>query len=139
MQYEVEVGGRLRHVVVARAGDGFAVAVDGHTLHVDAARIDAQTQECPIHCGGSRGMPGCGLMMRRTKASVSRTDSDFLATRLRHSDLLGGATRSPKSARVAHLDAALFQQFLHLVGELRQAQYDCVTAARERPTASAAA
>lgn len=43
MQYEVEVGGRLRHVVITRAGDGFAVAVDGQTLHVDAARIDAQT------------------------------------------------------------------------------------------------
>jgi biotin carboxyl carrier protein len=43
MQYEVEVGGRLRHVVVTRAGDGFAVAVDGRTRHVDVARIDAHT------------------------------------------------------------------------------------------------
>jgi biotin carboxyl carrier protein len=43
MQYEVEIGGRRRHVVVARTGDDFAVTVDGHTRQVDAARIDAHT------------------------------------------------------------------------------------------------
>jgi biotin carboxyl carrier protein len=43
MQYEVEIGGRLLHVVVTRAGDGFAVTVDGRTRQVDAARIDAHT------------------------------------------------------------------------------------------------
>ena len=43
MQYEVEVGGRRRQVVVTRTGGTFAVAVDGHTRRVDAARIDAQT------------------------------------------------------------------------------------------------
>jgi biotin carboxyl carrier protein len=43
MQYEVEIGGRLVHVVVARTGDGFAVSVDGKTRQVDAARIDAHT------------------------------------------------------------------------------------------------
>jgi biotin carboxyl carrier protein len=43
VQYEVEVGGRCVHVVVSRSGDGFAVSVDGHTRHVDAARIDAHT------------------------------------------------------------------------------------------------
>jgi biotin carboxyl carrier protein len=43
MQYEVEVGGRLRQVSVARTGAGFAVTVDGHTTHVDAVRIDAHT------------------------------------------------------------------------------------------------
>ncbi len=46
MQYDVEVGGKLRQVSVARAtgaGGGFAVTVDGRTRHVDAARIDAQT------------------------------------------------------------------------------------------------
>ena len=41
MHYEVEVGGRLRQVVVHRVGDAFAVAVDGRTWHVDAARTDA--------------------------------------------------------------------------------------------------
>ena len=43
MQYEVEVGGRRLQVVVTRAGDGFAVSVDGRTRQVDAARIDAHT------------------------------------------------------------------------------------------------
>jgi biotin carboxyl carrier protein len=43
VQYEVEIGGRRRQVVVTRAGDGFAVSVDGRTRQVDAARIDALT------------------------------------------------------------------------------------------------
>jgi biotin carboxyl carrier protein len=43
MQYELEVGGRRRHVVVTRAGDGFAVTVDGRAHHVDVARIDAHS------------------------------------------------------------------------------------------------
>jgi len=41
MQYEVEIGGRRRQVMVTRVGDRFAVTVDGHTHQVDAARIDA--------------------------------------------------------------------------------------------------
>ena len=43
MRSEVEVGGRRRQVVVTRTGGTFAVAVDGRTRHVDAARIDAHT------------------------------------------------------------------------------------------------
>jgi biotin carboxyl carrier protein len=43
MQYEVEIGGRLRQVVVTRIGDAFAVSVDGHTRHVNAARIDGHS------------------------------------------------------------------------------------------------
>jgi biotin carboxyl carrier protein len=43
VQYEVEIGGRRLQVVVTRAGDGFAVTVDGRTRQVDAARIDAHT------------------------------------------------------------------------------------------------
>jgi biotin carboxyl carrier protein len=43
MQYEVEIAGRLLHVAVTRAGDGFAVTVDGRTRQVDAVRIDAHT------------------------------------------------------------------------------------------------
>jgi biotin carboxyl carrier protein len=41
--YEIEAGGRVRQVSVARSGDGFAVTVDGHQYRVDAARIDAHT------------------------------------------------------------------------------------------------
>jgi biotin carboxyl carrier protein len=43
MQYEVEVGGRRRQVVVTRTGDGFAVTVDGHSHHVDVVRISAHS------------------------------------------------------------------------------------------------
>jgi biotin carboxyl carrier protein len=43
MQYEIEVGGRRRQVIVARSGDGFAVTVDGTTRHVDVARIGAHS------------------------------------------------------------------------------------------------
>ena len=43
MQYEIDVGGRTRHVVVTRDGDGFTVTVDGCARPVDAARIDAHT------------------------------------------------------------------------------------------------
>jgi len=43
MHYEVEVGGRRRQITIARAGDSFAITMDGRSYHVDAARIDAQT------------------------------------------------------------------------------------------------
>jgi biotin carboxyl carrier protein len=43
MQYELEVGGRTRQVLVSRQGATFAVTVDGRTRHVDVARIDAHT------------------------------------------------------------------------------------------------
>lgn len=43
MRYEVEIGGRRRQVVVTPTGGTFAVALDGQTRRVDAARIDAQT------------------------------------------------------------------------------------------------
>jgi len=43
MHYEAEVEGRRRQIAIARAGDSFAITVDGRSYHVDAARIDAQT------------------------------------------------------------------------------------------------
>ena len=43
MRYEIEVGGRTRHVAVERAGDGFAVELDGRTWRIDASRVDAHT------------------------------------------------------------------------------------------------
>ena len=43
MRYEIEVGGRLRQVAVERAGDGFAVELDGRTWRIDASRVDAHT------------------------------------------------------------------------------------------------
>jgi biotin carboxyl carrier protein len=43
LRYEVEVDGLTRRVAVNRVGGRFAVAVDGHTWYVDAARIDDYT------------------------------------------------------------------------------------------------
>jgi biotin carboxyl carrier protein len=43
VQFEIDVGGRVRHVVVTRAGDGFTVTLDGRSRRVNAARIDAHT------------------------------------------------------------------------------------------------
>src|SRR5262245_46942863 len=43
MQYEFEVGGRMRQVTVQKTGDRFAVTLDGQTWQVDAARIDEHT------------------------------------------------------------------------------------------------
>jgi biotin carboxyl carrier protein len=43
MQYEIEIGGRMRQVTVTRAGDAFTVLVDGRSSHVNAVRVDAYT------------------------------------------------------------------------------------------------
>jgi len=43
MQYEIEVGRRLRQVSVTRTGDGFAVTIDGHAFYVDVVRVDPYT------------------------------------------------------------------------------------------------
>ena len=40
MPFEIDASGRRRHVTVERAGEGFAVTLDGRSYHVDAARID---------------------------------------------------------------------------------------------------
>jgi biotin carboxyl carrier protein len=43
VQYEVDIGGRRFQVVVTRSDGAFAVAVDGRTRQIDAARVDAHT------------------------------------------------------------------------------------------------
>jgi len=43
VQYEVEIGGRVKHVSITRTGATFAVTVDGRMRQVDAARIDPRT------------------------------------------------------------------------------------------------
>jgi len=48
MQYEIEVGGRMRQVVVTRSGDAFTVSVDRRNWRVNAARIDAFTMSLLI-------------------------------------------------------------------------------------------
>jgi biotin carboxyl carrier protein len=60
VQYDIEAGGRLRHVSVARSGDGFAVRVDDRLHFVDAERIDALTLSLIVDSrvpeGSSRGL-----------------------------------------------------------------------------------
>jgi len=48
MQYEIEIGGRVRQVAVTRTGGAFAVSVDGRTRHVEAVRIDAHTMSLVV-------------------------------------------------------------------------------------------
>ncbi len=43
MQYEAEINGRSRLVIVARDDGGFVVSIDGRSWRVDAARIDRHT------------------------------------------------------------------------------------------------
>jgi biotin carboxyl carrier protein len=42
LQYDVDIDGRTRHVVVHREGDGYRVSIDGRPFAVNAARVDAQ-------------------------------------------------------------------------------------------------
>jgi biotin carboxyl carrier protein len=51
VQYEIEAGGRVRHVTVNRAGDGFAISLDGRPYQVSAARIDAQSLSLIVDTG----------------------------------------------------------------------------------------
>ena len=43
MQYDVEIDGRTRQVLVVRTDTGLTVTVDGRAWQVDAARVDAHT------------------------------------------------------------------------------------------------
>jgi acetyl/propionyl-CoA carboxylase alpha subunit len=76
MQYEVEIGSRLRKVVLMRTGDGFAVEVDGHAWYVDAARIDAQRMSLlirevsPEHHTGSPITVSCEVAISSGPASA---------------------------------------------------------------------
>jgi biotin carboxyl carrier protein len=51
VRYEIEVGGRIRHVAIERAGDGFAVTLDGRTWRIDASRVDAHTLSLILDTG----------------------------------------------------------------------------------------
>ena len=55
MQYEIEAGGRLRHVTISRRGDSFAVSVDARLHTVDFARVDADTLSLIVDTSVSAG------------------------------------------------------------------------------------
>ncbi len=52
MQYDIEIGGRTRQVVVARSGGRFVVTLDGRAFPVDAALVDGRTLSLLIDEGG---------------------------------------------------------------------------------------
>ena len=53
MQYDADVDGRTRQVVVHREGERFHVTIDGRPFDVSAARIDAQVLSLIIETGGT--------------------------------------------------------------------------------------
>lgn len=57
MQFQVEVGARLRKVTVERDGDLFRVGVDGRMRLVDVRRIDGRTLSLLLQPGDSGGAP----------------------------------------------------------------------------------
>jgi biotin carboxyl carrier protein len=62
MQYQVEVGGRVRRVTVQRVDGRFTVTVDGREHIVDAQRVDASTMSLLIEKGGAgRGEDATGV------------------------------------------------------------------------------
>jgi biotin carboxyl carrier protein len=63
MQYEVEIGDRLRRVSVMRTGDGLAVEVDGHSWYVDAARIDAHRMSLLVRDVSPEGHTGSAFSL----------------------------------------------------------------------------
>jgi biotin carboxyl carrier protein len=106
MQYEVEIGSRLKRVVLVRSGDGFAVEVDGHAWYVDAARIDADRMSLLIREVSPEGRTG-SLFTASSEVAISSGPTSaqlivhvgtipFAVTvngrgRYRHGDAGGGA------------------------------------------------
>ena len=48
MQYEIEIGGRIRRATVHRADGKFMVEIDGNRCSVDAQRVDGQSMSLLI-------------------------------------------------------------------------------------------
>ncbi|PWT81817.1 MAG: hypothetical protein C5B57_09775 [Blastocatellia bacterium] len=73
LQFEAEIGGRLRTLVVKDQGGGFAVAVDGRSCRVDAARIGADMLSLVIYDvlpkGDTIERPGASAGDRPTDAA----------------------------------------------------------------------
>jgi biotin carboxyl carrier protein len=71
VQYDVAVNGRVRRVVVTRAGGEFLVTVDGRARRVNAVRIDAQTLSLVV--GGPLEVPGAPLEEAGDVRGLSRS------------------------------------------------------------------
>jgi biotin carboxyl carrier protein len=53
VQYEVEVNGRIRRVSLERAGDRFALSIDGRARLVDAVRLDGHSLSLIVEPGST--------------------------------------------------------------------------------------
>jgi biotin carboxyl carrier protein len=73
MRVDVDVGGRTRHVTMAREGRGFALTVDGRPYHVDAARIDAHTLSLVVDTVCHQGDGGQASNLGRTVYDATLT------------------------------------------------------------------
>ncbi len=82
MQYEIEIGGRIRQVAVTRTGDQFTVSVDGRTAHVNATRIDAHTMSLLIDDASSvvSGFPATSRGASSGSAGISGSHEVTIAT-----------------------------------------------------------
>jgi biotin carboxyl carrier protein len=103
VQYDVETGGRVRHVAVNRTGDGFAVSVDGRLHQVDLARVDAHTLSLIVDSGP--GPSGHGSVYEA--AIAAGTDGRLVVTigtvpvTLRVNGRRGGGRRQGSAAPVS--------------------------------------
>jgi biotin carboxyl carrier protein len=98
VQYEVEVGGRRLQVVVTRSGDGFAVAIDGRTRHVDAARIDVHTLSLLVDArDGLKAVPYEHLL---TNAASSNTRDGLKAVPYEHAPTNAASSNLAASSNV---------------------------------------
>ena len=70
MQYEVEIGGRIRHVRVNREDGRFLVEVDGRRWQVDAARLDPHRLSLLVAAAGPETKNTAGTPPEGAAASV---------------------------------------------------------------------
>jgi biotin carboxyl carrier protein len=73
-QFQIEVGDRIRNVVVQREGDRYTVTIDGRAHRVDARRLDAETLSLLVAPSPS-GVVAADAAGRRTEADGAQVDT----------------------------------------------------------------
>jgi biotin carboxyl carrier protein len=71
VQYEIEIGGRVRYVRVHRENGLFLVDVDGHRWSVDAERLDPQRLSLLVATSGPDGSPSPAPGAPRSSVEVA--------------------------------------------------------------------
>ncbi len=101
MQYEIEVNGRIRQVSVERAGDRFAVSVDGRTMDVDARRLDGRTLSLIVGPGASYDVgivPDAATGLLGVRVGAAECTVAFNGRRARPAGRIGITARRGRSA-----------------------------------------